>query len=190
MRLSPVTKPNTILLRLFYFLSERYFGKIIVPLSVVYARSKPALMTTLKILQEERKLSLPADVRLLIRYYTSHFNACKFCSNINEFSAAKASLEFRKLKELMNYRKSSFFTEKEKTLFAYLEEINTTKTVTDLTYSELQDYFTDKEIVEITWLNATENYFNLIAKPLGLESDELKYFKKKHRKPIPDFPFD
>ena len=58
---------------------------------------------------------------------------------------------------------------------AYLEEVNFSKTATDETFDELQRYFSDKQIVEITWLNATENYFNLIAKPLGLISDGLKY---------------
>jgi len=31
-----------------------------------------------------------------------------------------------------------------------------------------------KEVIEITWVNASENYFNLMAKPMGLESDDLK----------------
>jgi len=59
-------------------------------------------------------------------------------------------------------------------LLAYLEEINTTKNVSEYTFDQLQCYFSEKEIVEITWMNATEAYFNLMAKPLGLESDELR----------------
>jgi alkylhydroperoxidase family enzyme len=189
MRLSSIDRPNSILLKLFYFLSKKYFGKVIAPLRVVYARSKPAMMTSLKILSMERKLVLPEDTRLLIRYFTSHFNDCKFCSNINEFGAAKASIELQKLKQLMNYKNSLSFTPKEKNLLAYLEEINTIKTVTDDVFNELQAHYSDKEIVEITWLNATENYFNLMAKPLGLESDDLKYFKKKDRDRAADYSF-
>jgi len=50
-----------------------------------------------------------------------------------------------------------------------------TKTATDQTFQELRKYFSEKQVVEITWLNATENYYNLMAKPLGLHSDELKH---------------
>jgi alkylhydroperoxidase family enzyme len=60
-------------------------------------------------------------------------------------------------------------------LLAYLEEVNFTKSATDETFAGLKKHYSEKEIVEITWLNATENYYNLLAKPLGLTSDELKY---------------
>ncbi|HYG14202.1 MAG TPA: hypothetical protein VEC12_00510 [Bacteroidia bacterium] len=73
----------------------------------------------------------------------------------------------------MSFRTSNRFTEKEKALLAYLEEINLTKSATDETFSALKKHYTEKEIVEITWVNATENYFNLMAKPLGLQSDRL-----------------
>lgn len=53
--------------------------------------------------------------------------------------------------------------------------MNLAKTVSDETFEDLKKYFTEQEIVEITWINASENYFNLMAKPLGLTSDELIY---------------
>jgi len=45
--------------------------------------------------------------------------------------------------------------------------------VSDATFAELQRHFNEREIVEITWLNALENYYNLINLPLGIESDGL-----------------
>lgn len=41
----------------------------------------------------------------------------------------------------------------------------------------------EPEVVEITWINATENYFNLMAKPLGLASDALLFKKTGTAKP-------
>jgi len=35
----------------------------------------------------------------------------------------------------------------------------------------LRRHFNEREIVEITWLNALENYYNLINLPLEIESD-------------------
>lgn len=45
--------------------------------------------------------------------------------------------------------------------------------MSDATYGELAKHFSEREIVEIVWANAVGNYFNLIAVPLGLESDGL-----------------
>lgn len=54
---------------------------------------------------------------------------------------------------------------------AYLEEVTLTKAASDDIFAELQRHYSARDIVEITWLNASENYFNLLAKPLGLTSD-------------------
>ncbi len=174
MRLTPIEKPKSLLLKIAYYLSKKQFGKVIAPLRFIYSRSIPAMMVSVKIYKSENKLSLPKETRLFIRYFTSHLNDCPFCSNISEFLTRKEKLEFAKWSAFMNFRNSDTFSEKEKSLLAYLEEINFTKNVTDETFNELKKYYPDKEIVEITWLNATENYFNLMAKPLGLTSDELQ----------------
>ena len=43
----------------------------------------------------------------------------------------------------------------------------------DETFETLRSHYNEQEIVEITWVNALENYYNLISIPLGLESDGL-----------------
>ena len=87
-------------------------------------------------------------------------------------------MEFQKIQQLMDFKNSDHFTIKEKTLLIYLEEVTLMKNCTDETFLNLKNFFSDKEIVEITWLCATENYFNLLAKPLGIESDELAKRRK------------
>lgn len=175
MRLTAIEHPKSLLLKLAYYLSKKQFGKVIAPLRYIYSRSIPAMMTSLKIYKSENRLSLPKKTRLLIRYYTSHLNDCSFCSNSAEFMTQKEHLELQQWKDFMNFRNSRSFSAEEKSLLAYLEEVNFTKTATDETFNELKKHFSEKEIIEITWLNATENYYNLMAKPLGLASDELKY---------------
>lgn len=174
MRLTAIEKPDSLFLRIAYYMSKKQFGKVIAPLRYIYSRSVPALKTSLKIYQSESKLSIPKETRVFIRYYTSHLNDCPFCSNTAEFLADQDKIELQQWKEFMNFRSSNKFSDKEKSLLAYLEEVNLTKNATDETFENLMKYFSDKEIVEITWLNATENYYNLMAKPLGLRSDELR----------------
>ncbi len=179
MRLQPINHPQSVILKIAYFVSKRQFGKVLSALRIIYARSKPIMMASLKVISTEKKLHLPKEIKILIRYYTSHLNECQFCSNAIEYAAHKENLEFQKLKELINFRNSNQFSKKEKSLLAYLEEVNTTKTASDETFNQLKNYFSERDIVEITWINATENYFNLMAKPLGLTSDELQYKVKQ-----------
>ena len=40
-------------------------------------------------------------------------------------------------------------------------------------FEALRARFSEKEIVELTWVNAAENYYNLQAAVLGIGSDEL-----------------
>ncbi|MGO9642184.1 MAG: hypothetical protein ACLP1Y_12880 [Candidatus Acidiferrales bacterium] len=58
-------------------------------------------------------------------------------------------------------------------MLAYVEEATRHKRVSDATFEALRKHFKDWEIVEITWLNAVENYYNPINLPLEIESDGL-----------------
>ncbi|WP_116976289.1 carboxymuconolactone decarboxylase family protein [Chitinophaga silvatica] len=173
MRLQPITKPNSWLIRLAYFLSRRTFGKVLSAFQVIYARSTPILRVMLKIIQTEKKLSLDTPTKLLIKSFVSNLNDCPFCSNTNEYLAIKGNINKQKINSLLNYRESDLFTAREKAMMEYLESVTYTKNASDDCYQQLQQYFNDKEIVEVTWLCAVENYFNMQAKPLGLPSDAL-----------------
>ena len=73
----------------------------------------------------------------------------------------------------MNFRNSATYSAKEKAVLNYVEQISATKMATQDAFNELKHFFNDKEIVEITWVCASENYFNMQAKPLGFTSDQL-----------------
>ena len=63
--------------------------------------------------------------------------------------------------------------QRERAALAYAEEATRQKRVADETFARLQEHFNNREIVEITLLNAIENYYNLINLPLEIESDGL-----------------
>lgn len=68
---------------------------------------------------------------------------------------------------------SPHFDARERAALAYTEEATRSRKVSDATFEALRSHFDERQIVELTWLNAVGNYFNLIAVPLGLESDGL-----------------
>jgi alkylhydroperoxidase family enzyme len=99
-------------------------------------------------------------------------NGCLFCDDLEAARALRRRVLTRAdLDALPSFRTSERFSEAEKAALAYVEEINTTRTVSSETFASLRKHFTEREIVRITWLNAVGNYLNLQAKPLGLESE-------------------
>lgn len=175
MRLSPISSPSSILLKIAYFISRRQFGKVLSPLRVIYSRSTPIFRVALKIINADKKLSLNRNTTLLIRNYVSNLNDCKFCSNAIKYMSEQEKWDLNRLKDLFNYMNSSNYTEEEKTVLSYVEQISLTKTSTQETFDKLRTFFNDKQIVEITWVCASENYFNMQAKPLGFTSDNLRF---------------
>ena len=76
-----------------------------------------------------------------------------------------------KFNALGDYRTSPLFSAQERAALAYVEEATRNKKVSDGTFEELRRHFNEQEIVEITWVNALENYYNLLNVPLEIESD-------------------
>jgi alkylhydroperoxidase family enzyme len=177
MRLQAIQSPPSLFLKIAYFMSKRQFGKVLSPLLVIYSRSTPIFQVAIKILSADKKLSIDRDTNLLIRNYVSHLNDCKFCANAIEYMSEKEKWDINRLKDMFNFRNSTNYNDKEKAILDYVEQISLTKTATQETFDKLKTYFNEKQIVEITWVCASENYFNMQAKPLGFTSDNLKLTK-------------
>lgn len=82
-------------------------------------------------------------------------------------------MTLEKCRSLDQHATHPVFDEEERAALAYAEEATRNKKVKDETFAELQKHFSKREIVEITFLNALENYYNLINLPLEIHSDNL-----------------
>lgn len=174
MRLEPVEKPQGMMLRMAYWMMRRRFGKVITPLKVVQARVPSSLRATYEISKMMQKgFSLNRDLQFLLHTYISEVNQCGFCIDIARAMALRESGTLDKINRLANYREDPAFTPAERAALAYVEEISQTKTASDATFAELRRHFDDKQIAEITLLNGFENFYNLVNRPLGIESDGL-----------------
>lgn len=174
MRLTPIEKPATLLSKIAYRSSKRRLGKVITPLKVVYARVPKSLKSAYAISKfTESGFSLDAELRFLIQTHVASINDCAFCVDIAKAIATHQGIGLDKCLALPEYAASPLFTERERAALAYAEEATRNKRVGDPTFARLQEHFNDREIVEITLLNAIENYYNLINLPLEIESDGL-----------------
>lgn len=172
-RFDPVENPDNLKLKFVYWLTEKQLGKVISPLKVLYARF-PAALNMLKELNGiDKHMTLENELIYLVKTYVSLVNGCAFCADIAKAGAISRNVPGGKFDHLAKFRESDRFSEKEKAALAYVEEVTRRKHVTDETFSALEKHFSEEEIVQLTILNAVENYFNMVNAPMNIGSDEL-----------------
>lgn len=171
-RLKPINNPSGIKLKLAYWLTKKKLGKVITPVKVVQARMPDTLSLSQKLMSIEDNLSLSDELIFYIKSYVATLNGCSFCIDIAK-AEAQENIDISKYEQLLNYQSSEVFDKAEKAALQYVEQATLEKQVSDKVFEELQTHYNEREIVEITWLNALENYYNLINRPLGIASDSL-----------------
>ena len=174
MRLAPIEKPRGLLMRLAYWLSRRQLGRVMSALTVIYARSPAVAWPGVWIARAvERGLSLEPELRLLVTTQSSLLNGCAFCADLHMAQAVQARIGLEKFKALPDFETSPLFSERERAVLAYTAEVTRQRSASDVVFETLRKHCSEQEIVEITWLNAIGNFFNLMAVPLQLESDDF-----------------
>ena len=174
MRLTAIESPKSLMLRLFSRLVRRQFGKDLTPYKVIFARIPRALPSQFGIYWGlTGKYDLEPGLVFLLQNHTAALNGCGFCVDIGRATATYQGISLEKVDAVHAWRSSPLFTERERAALAYVEEATQTRRVDDATFAALQQHFDDTQIVAITWLNAVENYFNLLNGPLGIGSDGL-----------------
>jgi AhpD family alkylhydroperoxidase len=182
MRITPIEKPRGLLLRLFLWIVRRQFGKAPTPYTVVFARMPGTLWAQLGIYWGlERGVTIDKGLQFLVQTHVAHLNGCGFCVDIGRAVAVYRGLTLEKLDAIDAWRTHPAFTPTERAALGYVEEATRAKRVGDETFAELRRHFDDRAIVQITWLCAVENYFNLINLPLGIESDGLCAIAERRR---------
>ena len=183
MRLKSIENPDNWLVKIAYWWSKREFGKVIMPMKVIYARKPKLMWLANKIYQaQEKDFSLDENIKLLIQTQVSALNGCTFCNDISLAQAIKKNLgteKFFALGENVDAEKIKAFSEKEQTVIAFVNEYAKEKKVSDETFEKLRSFFSDTEIIEIVAMNAFEQYFNAFAVPLEIESDGLRRLAEK-----------
>jgi len=179
MRLEPIERPSSLFVKIAYWISKRQLGAVVMPMKVIYSRLPQILRPTLSINRAAERLSLDPALKLLVGTQSALLNGCGFCADLHRAQAIQAKLGRERFRDLEDYAQSPHFSERERAALAYTEEITRHRKVSDATFERLRAHFSEKEIVELTWLNAVGNYFNLMAVPLGLESDDLEKIASK-----------
>ncbi len=175
MRLSPIERPPTLLGRLLDAAIRRTLGRSITPSQVIYNRVPAAWRITLAFqLFERYGAKLLQELRLLVTTRVAMLNGCAFCQDIKRAQAIRERIGTKRFDALGEWRTSALFDARERAALAFVEEATRTKLVSDATFAELRKHFDEREIAELTLMNAIENFYNLLNLPLEVESDGLE----------------
>ena len=108
-------------------------------------------------------LSIP--LRDLIKIRVSQINGCAFCIQKHTEDARKAGETEQRIYSLCAWRESPLFSDKERAVFAFADELTkiADKGVTDRTFNELKNWFSEKQIAQILIAVNQMNFWNRIA---------------------------
>jgi len=171
--LSPIEKPQGLLLKIVYFFSRRQLGKVPTPIAVHSARMPAGFLSFYgKLSRLDKKLKLPSETAVLIRERVAGLNSCLFCMDSQRWYVMKNSPDnLARLDGLPEYRTSPLFTDAERAALDYATELTTKKEVDVDTFARLARHYSEREICDIVWLVASEHLYNLTNHGLNIGSD-------------------
>lgn len=112
---------------------------------------------------------------------TSRFNKCEYCLARHAVAGLKAGLRDANVNALYqegDLASNPSFDDREKAIIQFAEALTRDATVHPDTFDAIRKFFSDEEIVELTYSVAVANMFNRLASGLGIELEpEFKQLK-------------
>jgi len=101
----------------------------------------------------------------LLKLRASQINGCAYCVDMHSIDARAAGETEQRLYALSAWRETPFFDDRERAALAWIEAVTLVSQshVPDAVYDEARKHFSEKEIVDLTYLASTINAWNRIA---------------------------
>jgi AhpD family alkylhydroperoxidase len=107
------------------------------------------------------------DHKLLhvLKLRASQINGCAYCIDMHSLDARAAGESEQRLYALDAWRETPFFNERERAALAWIEAVTLVSEthVPDDVYAEARKQFSEKEILDLTFVAATINAWNRLA---------------------------
>ncbi len=101
----------------------------------------------------------------LLKLRASQINGCAYCIDMHSIDARAAGETEQRLYALDAWRETPFFSARERAGLAWIEAVTLVSNahVPDSVYDEAKAHFSEKELVDLTYLAATINAWNRLA---------------------------
>lgn len=172
-KLAPIEKPSGLIMKFVYWMTRKKYGKVMTPLKVISARLPLSFGLFVQKLEKlEKKYQLPQYLAVLVRTHVAQLNSCGFCIDIGKMEAIKHYPDQQeKFFNVSTHKTSPLFTAREKAALLFAEELTLYKKISDETFAEAQNHFSERELVEIAWAVTREHIYNLMNRAFDIESD-------------------
>jgi len=101
----------------------------------------------------------------LVKMRASQINGCAYCLDMHSIDARAAGESEQRLYTLEAWRETPFFSDRERAALAWTESLTLIAQThaPDNVYADLQEHFTEKEIVDLTFVVGAINLWNRLA---------------------------
>lgn len=112
-----------------------------------------------------RRSGLEPDLLNLIKARASQLNGCAYCLDMHTKEARAAGETEQRLYTLSAWRETPFFTDRERAALAWTEAVTLVShgPVPDALYKEARQYFSEKELVDLTLALVAINGWNRLS---------------------------
>ena len=131
-----------------------------------YSKAAPGSVQAMYKLQNYVDASgLEHSLLELVKTRVSQINGCAFCIDMHTKDARAAGETEQRLYALDAWRETPFFSERERAGLAWIEAVTLVSNthVPENVYDEAKAHFSEKELVDLTYLAATINAGNRLA---------------------------
>ncbi|SDW98972.1 MULTISPECIES: carboxymuconolactone decarboxylase family protein [unclassified Pseudomonas] len=130
-----------------------------------YTASPDAFKAMLALENAVSKLGLEKSLLELVKLRSSQINGCAFCIDMHTADARKDGETERRLYAVTAWREAPFFTGRERAALAWTEALTRLSDThaPDADYALLSEYFSPKEMVDLTLAINAINGWNRLA---------------------------
>lgn len=170
-RINPPPTPS-FLTRIINTGLKRRYGKPFPALALMgHHRQYPLAYAVFSSIFGLAKTRLDPEIKRLATQLVAELNGCSFCIDLGRRLAQDEKLDLQRFQDLHDFNTSQAYTDAEKAALQYaFEATQVGARVADDTFSQLTNFFDDREIMELTIAVASENFYNRVNAPLAVES--------------------
>jgi len=130
---------------------------------------QPEVLKGIELINDGIHKDLPGTLRELAYFKVSQVNCCEYCSHYHFKAALKAGVTTEQLRATEDYVNSDLFSDAEKAVLKYSEELTKTGNVDDSTVAAVKKHISEKELVTLAATVALANFTNRFNHGLGVE---------------------
>ena len=159
--------------RLSYAFAKRMYGRTPEPMGVIgHHRPLLAGYGMFALAGERYSRAVDFELKNLAMLRSAQLIGCEWCLDFGSYLAQRAGTPETKLRELLRWRDSDLFDDRERVVLEYTEAMTRTPVeISDGLFASLHEHFDERQIVELTMIIASENLYSRSNWAFGIEGE-------------------